>query len=150
MKRCLANAQVNDSGNLFGLSCGGLDGGLLSLGLDGLVLLYGSLVSVVAVARGPEGKVVTQKLHDEGRIPVALFTQGVELGDRIVEGLLGQVASAVGGVEDLVVEHGEVQRKTETDGVSRGQLGLCNVGGVLETYVSSEGSCDRETGMPTL
>jgi hypothetical protein len=35
----------------------------------------------------------------------------------IIESLLGQLASLVGRVEDLVVEDGEVQGKTKADGV---------------------------------
>ena len=41
------------------------------------------------------------------------------------------MASLVGGVEDLVVEDGEVQRKTEADRVSGRQLRLGNLGGSL-------------------
>lgn len=41
------------------------------------------------------------------------------------------MASSVGRVEDLVVEDGEVQRKPKTDGVSRRELSLGNVGGAL-------------------
>jgi hypothetical protein len=106
-------------------------GGLLSLGLSRLVLLRGSLLDVVAVARGPQGQVVTEKLHDEGGVPVALFAQGVELSNSVVEGLLGEVASAVGRVEDLVVEDREVKGQTQPDRVGWGELGLCDVGGVL-------------------
>ena len=68
--------------------------------------------------RGPQGKVVTEKLHDKGRVPrdqrfspaimrhslVGLLRKGVELGDGIVEGLLGEVASTVGAVQDLVAD----------------------------------------------
>ena len=42
------------------------------------------------------------------------------------------MAGAVGRVEDLVVEHGEVEGQAEADGVRRGELGLGNVGGVLQ------------------
>lgn len=49
----------------------------------------------------------------------------------VVESLLGQLACLVGRVENLVVEDGEVQRKTEADGVSRGKVGGGNVGGSL-------------------
>ena len=42
------------------------------------------------------------------------------------------MAGTVGRVEDLVVEDGEVEGETETDGVSGSELGLGNVGGVLE------------------
>jgi hypothetical protein len=41
------------------------------------------------------------------------------------------VAGTVGGVEDLVVEDGEVEGEAETDGVSGSELGLGNVGSVL-------------------
>lgn len=41
--------------------------------------------------------------------------------------MLGQLASLVGRVQDLVVEHGEVQGKTKADWVSRSQA----VGGDL-------------------
>ena len=64
--------------------------------------------------RRPEGEVVPEELHDEGRVLVALLGERVQLGDRVVEGGLGQAARAVGRVEDLVVEHGEVQRQAES------------------------------------
>jgi hypothetical protein len=41
------------------------------------------------------------------------------------------VASLIGRVEDLVVEDGEVQGKTKTDWVRRGEVGLSNFGSVL-------------------
>jgi hypothetical protein len=62
-------------------------------------------------------------LHDEGRILVALFGEGVEFRNGVVEGLLGEVAGAVGAVENLVVEDGEVEGETEADGVRRWEFG---------------------------
>ena len=41
--------------------------------------------------------------------------------------LLGQMASALGRVEDLVVEHGEVEGETQTDRVGGSQVGEGNV-----------------------
>lgn len=41
------------------------------------------------------------------------------------------MASLVRGVEDLVVEDGEVERKTQADRVGRRQLGLGNLGSSL-------------------
>lgn len=41
------------------------------------------------------------------------------------------MASLVGGVQDFVVEDGEVQGKTETDGVGRGEVSLGDLGGSL-------------------
>lgn len=52
-------------------------------------------------------------------------------GNGIVESLLGEVASLIRSIENLVVEDGEVQGKSETDGVGRRKLGLSNLGGSL-------------------
>jgi hypothetical protein len=49
----------------------------------------------------------------------------------IVKRLLGQLASLVRRVEDLVVEYGEVQCQTETNGVSGGKVGGSDFGGSL-------------------
>ena len=76
-------------------------------------------------------QVITEELHDEGGVLVALLAEGVELSNSVVKGSLGEVASLVGGVENLVVEDREVQGKSETDGVGRGEVSLGNLGGVL-------------------
>lgn len=104
-------------------------GSLLTLGLGSRSVSSGSLSGLLGIlhVRGPEGKVVTEELHDEGRVLVALLREGVKLSDGIVEGLLGEVASAVGRVQDLVVEDREVKGKTKADGVGRGELGDGNV-----------------------
>jgi hypothetical protein len=60
-----------------------------------------------------------------------LGNAGLPTGNSIVESLLGQVASLVGGIEDLVVENGEVKGKSEADRVRGRQLGLGNLGGSL-------------------
>lgn len=57
-------------------------------------------------------QVVSQQLHDEGGVLVALFAQGVELSDGIIKSLLGKVAGLIGRVEDLIVEDREVQGET--------------------------------------
>lgn len=41
------------------------------------------------------------------------------------------MASSVGRVKDLIVEYGEVEGKTETDRMRRGELSLCDIGGAL-------------------
>jgi hypothetical protein len=96
------------------------------VGSLGVLLLVRRLVRLLHV-RGPEGEVITKELHDKSRVLVALLRKRVELGDSVVERLLGQMASAVGAVEDLVVEDREVERKPETDGVCRGKLSDGNV-----------------------
>ena len=62
-------------------------------------------------------QVVSEQLHNECAILVAVFTQRIQFGDGVVEGLLGQVARSFGRVQNFVVKHGEVQGKTETDWV---------------------------------
>ena len=100
--------------------------------LLGLVL-FGTRAafSFVAIGRSPQGQVVTQKLHDEGAVTVALFGQGVKLSNSVIERLLGKVASTVRRVQDLIVENGEVKGETKADGVGGGQVGLSNIGSVL-------------------
>ena len=118
----------------------------LLLGLLGGLVLLGSLLggsgalALIALRRRPERQVVAEELHDESRVFVALFRQCVELGNSVVERLLRQVACTVGAVEDLVVEDGEVEGKSEADGVGGSQAGGGNLGGGL---VSLEGLVGR-------
>jgi hypothetical protein len=37
--------------------------------------------------RGPQGEVVTEKLHDQGAILVGIFPKGIQLGDGFIKGL---------------------------------------------------------------
>ena len=94
----------------------------------GRYLLVGLLIGLClgGLVGGPQGEIVSKELHDEGRVLVRLLVEGVELGDGIVEGLLGDVAGAVGAVEDLVVEDGEVEGKAEADGVGGGKVSRGN------------------------
>ena len=104
-------------------------------------------------------QVVSEELHNEGRVLVALLAQSVEFCDDkldtmistgrkrkqhtsngIVKGKLGQMASLVRGVEDLVVEDREVKSEPETDGVGGGKLGLSDFGGTLVSFEGSVGS----------
>ena len=128
------------------LGLGGGSHGLLRLVLSsrsggllfGLVLRLVLLASfaLVAVGRGPQGQVVTQELHDQGAVTVAFLGERVKLSNSVIERLLGKVASTVGRVQDLVVENGEVEGETKTDGVGRGEISLGDIGGVLIIGVS--------------
>ena len=51
--------------------------------------------------------------------------------DRIIEGLLGKVAGLIRGVKNFIVEHGEIEGKTEADRMRRSKVGLGNLGSVL-------------------
>lgn len=98
---------------------------------------------------GPKRQVISEELHDQSRILVALFGERVEFGNRIVKRLLGEVACTVGRIEDLVVEYRKVERETEADwvggwefsdrNVRRGLVGLERfVGAVLALVASGE------------
>lgn len=50
------------------------------------------------------------------------------------------MAGLVGGVHDLVVEYGKVERKTQADGVGGRKVSLGDLGGVL---ISLEGQIGR-------
>lgn len=101
--------------------------------------------------RGPESEVIPEKLHDERAVLVGLFGKRVELSNGIVKRLLGKVASTVRRVQNLVVEHREVEGQTKTNRVRRRKLGLGNVGGSLVRVVGLVGSllllvANRELG----
>ena len=99
--------------------------------------------------RRPQCEVISQQLHDQCRVLVRLLTQCVQLRDRVVERGLRQPASAVRRVENLVVEHGEVECQPESDGVRGCQLGHCDVRrslvrdqAVLRSFLAIVASCE--------
>ena len=111
-------------------------GSLLLTGLSLLLLLLslGGLSSglrLAVIGRGPESEVIPEELHDKGAVAVRLLGERVELGDRIIESLLGEVAGTIRRVKDLVVEDGEVEGKTQADRVGGSELGLSNIGSAL-------------------
>mmetsp|Transcript_72465 Transcript_72465/g.198547 ORF Transcript_72465/g.198547 Transcript_72465/m.198547 type:complete len:261 (+) Transcript_72465:279-1061(+) len=72
---------------------------------------------LLVVLRRPEGEVVAEELHDERRVLVALLVERVELRDRVVEGLLGELARLRRLPLHLVQEDGVVEREAEADRV---------------------------------
>ena len=54
----------------------------------------GRVVALARRVRGPEREVVTQQLHDQGRVLVAVLVQGVQLGDGVVKCLKKQKQKA--------------------------------------------------------
>jgi hypothetical protein len=92
-------------------------------------------------------EVVSKELHNEGRVLVALLRKSVQLcrdvrkrentrrfrimhtSDCVIKSLLGELASRVRRVQDLVVEDREVESKAETNRVRRSQAGSSNLGG---------------------
>lgn len=74
-------------------------------------------------------QVVSQQLHDQGRVLVALLAEGVKLRNGIIESLFSEVASLVRRVEYLVVEDREVEGETKADRVGGRKIGLSDLGG---------------------
>merc|ERR1739842_281173 len=63
-----------------------------------------SSVCVVGCSiRCPKSQIVTQKLHDQRRVLVAILVKGVQLSNSLIKGSLGELASLLGRVEDLIV-----------------------------------------------
>lgn len=85
----------------------------------------------------PESQVVSQQLHDQGGVLVALLTESVQLSNRIIKCLLSELASFVRSIENLIVEHAEVERESKTDGVSGGKLDSSNGRGSLVGFKRS-------------
>merc|ERR1712117_221380 len=94
----------------------------------------------------PKSQIVTQKLHDQRRVLVAILIKGVQLGNGLIKGSLGELASLLGRVEDLVVEDGEVERQTEANRMRGLHLGLSNFKSFLVSLLRIfENSCSSVT-----
>lgn len=111
--------------------------------------VYQQLVTRFQASRRPTHQVVSEELHNEGRVLVALLAQSVELGDSIVKCLLGQTAGLVGLVQDLVVEDREVQGKAKADRVSgcqvlvgNGACALVGLEGLLGGLITLLAGCE--------
>lgn len=57
-------------------------------GFDALVVTaWLAVVTISSGVGGPEGQVITQQLHDQRRVLVAVLVQGVQLSDSVVKSL---------------------------------------------------------------
>lgn len=102
------------------------------LGLSCRLTTSWSGLGLAAIGRSPQSQVVTKELHDQSAITIRLLRERVKFCNSIVKSLLSQVASSVRRVQNLVVENGEIEGKTKTDGMGRGELGLCNIRSILD------------------
>lgn len=92
---CEGIGSLGSGGGSLGLGSGRGRSGFRCLVVS-LRSLSSSGVGLATVRRRPEGEVVAQELHDERAVAVGLFGEAVELGNGIVEGLLGEMAGTVG------------------------------------------------------
>jgi len=70
----------------------------------------------------------------------------LDVGDGVIEGLLGQVTGLGGVVETLVVEDGEVEGQSESDGVGGLQLVVGDIGSLRVGLKGSLGDLFVELG----
>ena len=90
--------------------------------------------SLVVFSSRPQGEVVSQQLHNQRRVLIRVLRQAVELSNRLVERTLSNSARLAMVPDDLVIKHGDVERKAEANRVSRLQLlrvSRCLIVGVL-------------------
>jgi len=87
--------------------------------------------SFVLELRGPQSKVVSDELHNSGRVLVLFLVQMLDVSNSVVESLLGKVAGLGGLVHDFVVEDREVKGKTKSNGVGGLKVLGGNIRGLL-------------------
>jgi len=90
-----------------------------------------SFVTVFFKFGGPEGQVVSDKLHDGCGILVLVLLDLVNVSNGIVEGLFGELAGFAGISHDFIVEDRVVQGKTESDGVGGLEILFSSLSGGL-------------------
>jgi len=76
---------------------------------------------VVAFLLLPEGQVLLEELDDALGVTEVVLLELVDLVERILEGLVSELAGSLVVLHHLVVEDGEVQGEAELDGVAGGQ-----------------------------
>lgn len=54
---------------------------------------------------GPHIEVISKQLEDECRVAIAVFSEGVELGQGAIESRFRDFASSLGILEDVELEH---------------------------------------------
>ena len=74
---------------------------------------------------GPGGKrreVVSEKLHDESRVLIRLLAERIEVRDGVIKGLFCERTRLLRQRENLVIEDGEIERKSKADRMSCRQM----------------------------
>lgn len=130
MHHLLAKVHLGSRGGLSLFSCISWGCSLRRLLLLGCLARCASF-SFTAIRRCPQGQVVPKQLHDESAVAVGFLRKRVQLSNGIIESLLGEMASPVRRVQDLVVEDTEVEGETETDRVCWSEFSLRDIGGIL-------------------
>ena len=77
---------------------------------------------------GPEGQIVSYKLHDGGRVLVLVIINVFNISDGIIEGGFSQIAGFSGVVQSFVMENWKVKSQSESNGVGGFQFSVSNFG----------------------
>ena len=80
--------------------------------------ILNGVVVVIIILLFPEGEVFLEELNDGLGITEVVFFELVDLVEGLLERLVGDLASLLVVLHDLVLEHGEVKGETESDGVA--------------------------------
>ena len=85
---------------------------------------------------GPEGEVISDELHNGGSILVAFFIDVFDVGDSVVEGLLGGDTGFGRVVHHFVAENGIVQAEPKTNGTGGSEVIIGNFDGSFISLLS--------------
>ena len=70
----------------------------------------------------PKREIISEKLHNESAILIALLLKIVYLAYSVIERLFRQLARLLRIIHNLVIEDGEIERQAETNGMSDGEF----------------------------
>ena len=85
------------------------------------------LVVAVLLLVFPKGQVLLEELDDALGVAEVVLLQLVNLVESLLESLVGELASSLVVLHDLVVEDGEVESEAELDWVARGKRNLVSL-----------------------
>ncbi len=85
------------------------------------------VVLVIIHFTGPEREIVSDQLHNGGGVFVGVFLNVLDVGDGVVESLLGSVAGHGGVLLHFVAEHGIIKGEAEADGVGGLEVGAMSM-----------------------
>jgi hypothetical protein len=89
------------------------------------------VVSIFLEFWSPESQVVSDQLHDRGGILVLIFFDLIDVSNRIIKGLLGNLAGFARVILDFVEENWVVQGQTQSNWMGGLQVLFTFIGGSL-------------------
>jgi len=82
-----------------------------------VICLHIHNLNLAIIGLVPQGKVVLEELHDEGRVLVLVLWELIEFLEGLIKGGLSKLLGLLGLLADLVVEDREVESEAEPDWV---------------------------------